>query len=576
MADRNLAARVMLDQKDRVINALDMFRPTEQQEEFVREFAKDGGLEFLVGGGNRSGKSVVVTCCIAAAALNRHITFKDGTKIHMRPERWRKEALKIWIVGYDHRHIGKTIYRLLFMPGLFRIVLDPTTGRWRAWDPSRENEIAFEKTRPAPPVIRFTDIIGGENGFSWENKKEHQISSCTLAHDETRLEFFASTGSKPQGDPAHMIWMDEQIHDERWYSELQARLWDHRGKMVWTSWPDVSPSSTLSSLEKRAIDMRGNPKCKTFAYTFKGSNNPYIVSEHRTYSLSTMDEDTAQARDEGAVNMDRWRVYPRFSRYIHRAMDPDDNNGNEGDDALAKAIRAINGIPPDWTRYLIFDPGTANPAVLFVSVPPPSLGDFIVPYEELYPHYSDAEKIATLIEANTKGQFFEDFIADSRACRQTPMGFSGTIGQNYTKHFAEHNLRCRRRGSNFSYGSDDVDTRIMVVKSTMLIRSNGTPRLRILGCPILCNQLESYRWAEDPKRNPTDKPSKYQKIDLAQCLEYFASRDDCGYVKPPMSRPEDRREPKFVANAFAKMLGLEKKPGDSGSVYCGAGVPSRW
>jgi len=525
---------------------------------------------------HNSGKSVVVTICIAAGALNRPITFRDGTKVHMRPERWRSEALKIWLVGYDHRHIGKTLYRLLFMPNLFRIVLDPLTKRWRSYDPTRSDEVSFDKTRPSPPVIRYADLVGGESGISWENKKEHQIASCTLKHDGTRMEFFASTGAKPQGDPAHLIWMDEKIADERWYSELQARLWDHRGKMVWTSWPDVSPCATIAALEKRAIDMKGDPKCRSFAFTFKGSANPYIVSELRTYSLSTMDEDTARARDEGAVNMEKWRVYPRFSRFVHRAMAPDDTRGNEGDDALAKIVRAVNGIPADWTRYLILDPGTANPAVLFVAVPPPNLGNFIVPYDELYPHYSDAERVATLVKAKTSGQYFEDFIADAHACRQQPMGFSGTVEQNYSKHFAEKGLRCRRRGSHFSYGSDDVDTRIMVLQNAMMIKSNGMPKLRVLGCPILCSQLESYRWGEDPKRNPTDKPSKYQKIDLAQCLEYFTSRDDCGYVKPPLSRPDDLRDPKFVAGAIAKAMGIGRKPQSADTVYCGSGVPSRW
>lgn len=566
----NLAAKVMLDQKAKLVNALSLFRPTEQQEAFVRQFAKDGGLEFLVGGGQRSGKTVVTACCIAALCLNEPITFLDGTKIHLRPERWRSEGLKLWLVGYDHKHIGKTLHRVLLRPNLFRVIRDQKTGRWRTWNPLlAEDKDSFNLTRPSPPLIRESQIVGGKEGISWENKKERQVSSFELL-DGTRLEFFASTGAMPTGDPAHVIWCDERLEDDAWISELLMRLADHRGRFVWTSWPGVVPSSALSELEERAATQLGKPNAKSFCFLFNGDENPYTDSEHRDAILATMDEDTKKARGQGVLNTDRWRVYPRYSRYIHRVLGPDP----EGDDKLAKAVRKINGIPPDWTRYLILDPGTANPAVLFVAVPPPDLGDFIVPYDELYPHYSDAEKIATLIAAKTRGQIFEDFIADSHASRQTPMGFSGTIGQNYSNAFRKENLRCRRQGSNFSYGSDDVATRIQVLQSTMTIRTDGTPKLRILGCPLLSRQIEQYKWGIDPKKNPTDKPAPYQKIDLVNCAEYLVSRSDCGYVKPPMSTKEDFRSPAAIMLSVAKQMGLDKPKPKGESVYCGAGAPS--
>lgn len=520
-----------------------------------------------------SGKTVTVAACFTAVLKDKEITLHSGERIRMRPERWRGEPLLAWCFGYNHSHIATVLYKALFRADLFRMIRDQRTGQWRAWDPSKkQDKDVIHLTKPSPPLIIDSDLEGGLNGISWENKKENQISSCTLKNG-TRIQFYASTGARPQGSKCHLIWCDERLDDETFYPELLMRLPDYRGKLVWTSWPDTQPSAALSDLEKRAEEQKGKDKATAFSFRFKGSENPYTAGEHRDAILATMDEDTRRARDEGSLNMDRWRTYPRFSPFVHRAVHPDADQ----DDALAKAIRKINGIPPDWTRYLILDPGTANPAVLFVAVPPPELGDFIVPYDELYPHYSDAEKIAKLIAGKTLGQFFEDFIADSHACQQTPMGFSGTIGQNYSKHFAAEKLRCRRQGSNFSYGSDDVDSRIMVVQSLMTIRSNGTPKLRILGCPLLCKQLESYKWGADPKGNPTDKPSKYQKIDLAQTLEYFASRSDCGYFKPPLSTPEDLKAPGVIAMSIAKQMGIgqQKKP-DIQTVYCGAGTPHSW
>lgn len=501
--------------------------------------------------------------------LNQPITLRDGTKIHMRPERWRKEPILVWLIGYDHKHCGTVLFKALFKSGLFRLIRDQKTGRWRSWDPTNPDDKDLHAiTRPSPPLIRMSDVMDGMKGISWENKKENQISSCQMAHDGTKLQFYASTGARPQGSAVHVIWMDERLDSDQWYPELLMRLPDHRGKLVWTSWPDTHPSAALSELEKRASDQLGNTDATAFAFKLKGSDNPYTASSHRDAILATMDEDTRKARDEGSLNMDRWRVYSRFSRFVHRTH----GNDHEQDDALAKEIRKANGIPKDWTRYLIFDPGTANPAALFVAVPPPKLGDYVVPYDELYPHYADAGQIAKLIRAKSEGQFFEDFIADAHACRQTPMGFSGTIGANYEKYFALEKLRCRRHGSHFSYGSDEIMPRIMKTQGAMNIRPDGTTKLRILGCPMLCGQLEVYKWAADPKGNPIDVPYKYQKIDIAQCLEYFMSRDDCRYVKPPNSTEEDKRSAKSVSAAINQFFGTTSKKKDA-SVYCGPGVP---
>lgn len=520
---------------------------------------------------HNSGKTVVTACCVAAMCLGQPITLRDGTKVNMRPDRWKTEPLLVWIIGYDHRHIGSTLHRVLFKGNLFRVIRDQASGKWRAWDPTNpEDKDLYNITRPSPPLFRGSDILGGPNGISWENKKENQISSCQLAHDGTKIQFYASTGARPQGAALHCCWCDERLEDDRWYPELLMRLPDHRGKLVWTSWPDTHPSSALAELEKRATDQLGQETATSFAFKFKGSDNPYTASSHRDAILATMDEDTRKARDEGSLNMDRWRTYPRFSRFIHRAMGPD----AESDDKLAKAIRKINGIPADWTRYMIFDPGTANPGVLFVAVPPIEFGDYVVPYDELYPHYQNAEQIAKLIRAKVEGQFFEDFIADAHACRQTPMGFSGTVGENYEKYLAQEKLTCRRHGSHFSYGDDSPLPRIMKTQGAMNIRSCGTPRLRILGCPQLCGQLEVYKWASDPKGNPMDKPDPYQKVDLAVCLEYFFSRGDCTYVKRANATPEDRRSPKSVAAAINGFFGTTPKKKDD-SVYCGAGVPIR-
>jgi len=569
-----LQAKAILAARENLVSAIDIFRPTEQQEEVVRAMEREDVLEVLLGGGNRSGKSILASAIFTSIVLDRPITFHDGSKHFMRPEQWRGQALKIWLIAHDWNRIGQTMYRLLFKPDPFRMVRDRNTGEWRARNPAVE---PLGKTKAAPPFIKLTDIVDGYDGISWENKKDCQVKAFTLIHDETRVEFFASTGATPMGDPAHYIWMDEALHDENWCSELRVRLIDHEGFMLWTSWPDTEPSDEMSAIEDRAKEQHGKQDQSSFYFVLDGDLNPYTKNKTREKVQATMDHDTLMARAHGIMNKDRWRMYPRFNKYVHRAYGPDATD----DDLLAKTLRASGSVPANWTRYLILDPGTVHPAILFVAVPPPEFGDYIVPYDELSPSDTSAEPLARLAAAKagvTKthpGDVFEEFIADMRACRQTPLGFAGTIGQNYEKEFAKAGLRSRRHGSRFTPGSDDVDVRIALLQGAMNLRANGKPRLRIFGCEELIKQLEKYRRKKDPNKKPMDKPAEHQTIDLAVALEYFVSRDDCGYVRPIIIPPE---KPDYYRNATneitSKIFGRQNNVKEAEkTVFCGAGRP---
>jgi hypothetical protein len=534
-----------------------------------------------------SGKTVCAAVALAGFLLNVPITFRDGTQHHMRPMRWRKEAVKAWLVSFDWDHAGKTVHRLLFKKDAFRVLRDQETGKWRGWDPLRPGEAdMFELTKPSPPLISMSDVKGGESGISWENKKEHQLNSFEVAHDGSRVEIFPSTGSVPQGDPVHLIWIDEKIADDKWYSELLVRTIDYRGRLIWTAWPNTAPSEPMTAATDRAEAQNGMPDQTSFAITLKGNENIFTQSKHRDKVFETMDPEEKAARDGGQADNSRWRTYHMFSRFIHRVLGTDP----EGDDAIAACIRKNSGIPADWTRYLVLDPGSGHAAVLMVAVPPPHqyfewssgdikkremFGDAIVPYDEIYIPNMSAKPLSEAVKNKTAGTFFEDFIIDSHASRQTPMGFSGTIGSNYADEFRAAGLRCLRRGSNFSPGSDDVDSRIMKTQGTMNIRGNGKPLLRFHGCQTLAKQLERYRWGQDVKGNPIHKPARYQKVDLAVCLEYFVSRDDCGYVRPPeMPKADVKHTPAFVMKDIMRQLGITPNTqAPDRSVFCGAGKP---
>lgn len=515
-----------------------------------------------------SGKSTSCFIALASFLLNQPITLKDGTELHMRLPRQRKESVKVWCIGYDWTHCANTMYRLLFKRDLFRIVRDPVTRQWRSWNPGLPGEVSYDKTTPSPPLLKMSDIE--PNTMSYENKRENQIKSFSMEHDGSKVEFYASTGNRPQGSPIDLCLIDEKLYDEEFYDELLMRLIDKRGRLIWSTYPGTCPSAKLQQVSERALAQEGNPSATAFYFRLKGSDNPFTKSKIRDAVISTLDDDQKLARDEGIIGMERWLVYPRFSKYIHRLW----SSNPEEDDELAKACRKCGGIPPDWTRYLILDPGTQNAAVLFVAVPPPKLGDFIVPYDELYLHNVPAKGLAEAVRAKTKGQFFEDFIIDAHAARQTPMGFDGRIGDNYSKEFAACKLRCRRHGSGFSYGSDNIEMRILGLQGAMNVRSDGTIRLRIMTetCKELVKQLEQYKWGADPKGNPTEKPAKYQKIDVAVALEYLVSREDCCYIKPP-KQAEGATTVTSISAHIASMFSPRKKQDDS--IYCGPGTPIR-
>lgn len=556
-----LTAKALLERKNRANSALRMFRPTPKQEQFFRTMTMDQILEAAVTGRNRGGKSVAVAVWFASVVLDEPITMRNGDKLHMRPERWRGDELLCWLVGYDWKHIGETLYRLLFRPGLFKVISDK--GVLRSYNPETDSHRKRER-QPSPPLI--LESMVEEDSWSWESKKDRQLQSVKLKKDGTRLVFYASTGEVAAGNPVHVIWIDEKIQADSHYAEWLMRLVDYEGRLVWSSWPTLMPTGVFSSLLSRAREQESMKEPPTAVkFEFRLGDNPYTENATLKAAMGAMSEEEAAARGDGQIQEGRWLMYPRFSAYTHRVM----SDEASGDDDLAKAIRQLGGIPGDWTRYFILDPGTANCGALKVAIPPPKFGYFVVPYQEYYFHYKDAGEVASIVAASSEGEIFEDFIIDNHAGRQTPMGFSGTIAENYEKEFKKAKLVCQRRGAHFRPGDDNPEMRQAKLSGLMNIGSNGKPRLRIHNCHVLVKQLSEYRRKPDPLGNPTDKPADYQKIDVAQCLEYAAAMDDLVYV-PSKSKVTEQPSLVTMLKDLMKQHGITPQQLEN-SVHCGPG-----
>lgn len=547
----------------RNFEALKMFVAMPHQDEFF----KCKSTEVLARGGNRSGKSTVAAVRFAATALDRPVILSNGDSCDQRLS-WQKDRpLLMWVIGYQDNHIGQTIYRLLFRGGLFKIIRDQNTGVWRAyrpWDPLDQERM--QEVKPSPPLIPARYIKPGRDGWSFKNKGAREFEVCRLLNG-TEIYAFPSTGEPKAGDPVDEIWIDESIKYPQHIAEWQARLSDRRGRLLWSSWPAQS-NAGLRRMSDRAKEYEEleeeSPPVREFVFRF--SDNPFISAEAKKERLEAWDEDERRARDLGEFVTDQLLVYPRFNKLMHCAYTDDESE----DDALARVLRSRNGEPPDdWTRELILDPGTSRPAVLMCAVPPPSFGDFVVPYDEVYIPRLDADQLADKVRVKSEGYVFERFIIDGHAARTKPMGFGVTIGSNYQRAFEVRGLRSRKTGSNFTPGSDDVLGRIGMVQSWLNIRSDGTTKLRIVThrCQNLVEQFQSY-YKTQHGDIVDEKPAARQKNDVITCLEYWASR------LPEYVAVENRPRKISSSEILYRRLLRRKKKAEDRTIYCGIGKPN--
>lgn len=550
-----------------------MFRPLPTQESIFRSWAS----ELLTRGGNRSGKSTVCAIKFAAVARGLSVIFPSGEEVEQRTP-WQKDRpLLMWCIGLKWDHVGDTLWRVLFRPGLYKIIRDEVTSRWRAFNPYTDKHRELE-CKPSFPLIPMSEVKGGLEGIAWEDKKQFQFNTIELKNG-TIIKAYASTAEVKMGDPVDYIWIDEKIARVNHYPEWQARLSDTKGRIVWSSLSDMN--SALLRIDKRASDQKREvaqgvrDKADVESYVLKYSANPFIDDDEKRKRVEGWDEDERKLRDEGEFLVGNIKVYPTFNRDVHCAVY---QNADE-DDELSKILRKRNGEPPgDWTRELILDPGTAKPGVLFGAIPPRKywVGNdpYYVIYNELFGLRIDADEIAKRAKTIVGEYSIQRFIIDGMAARQTPMGFSGTIGQNYSRAFQENGLLCQESGAAFTPGDPNWSTRSQIVESWLRIRTNGRPLLRIVvdRCPNLVEQMESNLKAIQNGPNGEtivlDMPARGQKDDVRNCLEYWASRAP-KYVMPP-AVTKDVGGPGLLAFQFIQKR-FEKTDPEDQVVHLGPG-----
>lgn len=571
-ADINRSFQAASRIQSKRMQALELFRPFSYQDQFLHCTAS----EVLVRGGTRSGKSTIIAAAIASYALNKPITDSFGLRINMREEQFAdKTTGEIWIIGKQMNH-SSTIYRLLFQPGAFWIVRDKKTHKWRAWQPGvieGDDQIPEVDRKQAPPLIYPGDVK-----FGWEKQREKQWNTAELPNGWT-IKYYPSNGAPKRGDPVHRIWIDEDIESDALYPELQSRLSDFKGRIWWSSWPDLRCQPLIDLYERAVEDMdnfaSGRSKhLDTVEMRFRGSDNPVVDSDEKRKRNKGWDENTARARDEGEFNRESIKTYPEFQKNFHVV---DYGETSPKDDKLAQVLRARNWTPPsDWAVDLILDPGTQRPALLWVAIPPEEFWyggkPYYVPYRELTGRY-DAEQLAYQVRHMDPGRVYNRWIIDSKCGDQTPPGATFSICDNYTTAFKAQGLHSAFSQGMFLPGETAWIVRSMCLRKMMQPIAQGAnkPQLRIVAhqCPTLMRQIDrNLRHVQ--KEDVQDKRASGQVQDLLDCLEYFAGSGP-EYNFPPPAPVEET--PGFRSwkgeQTFWDSLTGTKQNADRNAIVCG-------
>lgn len=471
--------------------SLHLYRPLPVQEAFHACASK----ERLIYGSNRSGKTVAVATEVARAVTGQDPYNKypqrDGSCI---------------CIGAKGRHIAKIMWPKLYRAGAIKMIRDLHTREWRSFQPWNLEDVArAADVKKAPPLIpaRFIESI------AWENKKEDQPSVVNLKTG-WQLIWCSSEGKPLQGIDVDLVWLDEEIIESTWYDEMFARTLDRKGRLIWSATPHAA-TEQLYDLHTRAEDAHAHGE-KTIAEFFCSIyQNPHVdENEKRIWEKSLVNKDeVARVRIGGEWAIEGLKVLPEFYRKIH----------------LIKPFP----VPHHWTRYLHVDPGSIVCAVLFAAVPPPSEGDQVVLFEELYIRSCNAHKFAEEVARKADGQIFEAFLIDPRSARQHEIGIGQTIQEQYARELAAQRVTSLGTGSNFLWGTEDVNGSIEAARGWLRVRNQGTPKV------VAFENLEHFVWEIERWHKVrcagiiTEKPVK-KHDHLMDCFRSLAAHG-CPYVK---------------------------------------------
>ena len=452
-AQRIAEFKAELDKRNRSLARV--YRPSEHQEKVHRS----GASELIVRGGKRAGKSVAVSREFVARVTGQRVTLPDGTELPLNhPEPTPDYPRIYWIIGWDTKHIGQTIYRLLFEPGQggsFRVIEDAATGEWRAWNrANKEDRDRVKESKLAEPLIPARMLDGNfDTAFDWEDKKAKQFNSVRLKNGATIFAYPSSARNPKQGDAVSGIWIDEDIQFPGHLKEWQDRLTDEEGWFMWSVWPHMKNEALLELIHRAEMAAQeDDPQIESVQLVM--TRNPFLSDKGKQESLGRMESDEEVARrDRGELLTDALSMY-EFSPSAHQIQRPIE--GSIQIYTLPAAHELLRDIwlhsmtfPNEWTRYLSIDPSNTRTAVHSWVIPPREyrnvfLGDVAIAEWELVARRFSADMLAKELASRTQGRNYESYIMDQQAGRQTHAGREENTFMHYSAAFEKHGLKSRQ------------------------------------------------------------------------------------------------------------------------------------
>lgn len=516
----------------RKMEALRIYRPMPTQMPFYESEA----MIRIVRGGNRGGKSQAAFSEFASAATGMPIIGPDNKPL---PYRYPKPPLKLWVIGYDEKHIGQTIFRMLFQAQAFRMIRDKETKEWRSWRPwEPEDEARRKETRFAPPLIppRMID----KKGWAWENRAERVFRVCRLLNGN-EIYAFSSKGEPKQGDSVDLILIDEDVAHPQHVPEYIARITDREGRLIWSAMPHERNDALVQLCDQAALQ-RDDAKPNVSEIVLRMSANPYLPKEHTQKVISLFSDEERRRRDLGEFNKEATLVFPGFSAATH------------GIDLATWESRYQGG--KNWCRYLVVDPGWQRLAVSFWAVSPPEVQpEMIVLEEELYLQHADAAELARHVRQKVGQKVYESFIIDLHGSRITESGSGRTVVEQYSEAFRAAGISSVRTRHHFEPGSDDRKGRIEAFRSWLRLQSNGRPKCFVVRdtTPNFQMEISRYRWKK-VRDIVIDEPDDRHFSHLMVTAQYFAA------AMETVGRAKWRKPPPYILrNKSAADMALEAK-----------------
>jgi hypothetical protein len=550
--------------RDRQQDALRVYRPGSDAQERIHT---SPATTLVVSGANRSGKTVCSFAEAASRILGISVFNRAGKKFPLRfPVPKKKENFEYWFIGHDLDHIGQTIYRILFQPGLFYVIWDPAQEQFVAWNENiKWHELNIEKRLPAGPLIP-SDLID-ENTWTWNPQGGGKGSNCfesvQMKNGAVIRAFPSSTPQAKQGDPVRGIVVDEDVKYGEHVPEYFARLADYGGWFMWPAWPhdeNYMLSNLIDGCEK--AEAEGDTRFEHIKLTL--TENPFINNEKKRLQIARFsmlgDEEMVQSRIEGERHLESRRMYdfqPGLhgisSEFIVRAIPELDPQTPRG--ILQKIYRRDGQLPREWTRYAAIDPSTRRTAVLVGCVPPPVVEGVamtptvILEYEVVVKRFNPYQ-VAAAIQESADGRVFEAFIMDRHFGRQVHQSAGMATWDVFAKAFDDIKLYSRQTRNYFIPSCDIVADRCAWVRDCLRDVQNASspqenlhPQLILILDKTPETQKEFLRYYRKKEvitgiERITELPENPRKFDCMQGLEYLIAylhpmlASGVGYVEP--------------------------------------------